>query len=67
MTKKIMGTSGNPGWVSRGSLVKIANSLLCNKLQKCNFLQGIRKPPKTEVFRGSQYVNVLELFKNISF
>jgi hypothetical protein len=47
-----MGTSGNPGWASRGSSEKIANSLLYNELHKCNFLQGERKPLKTEVFRG---------------
>jgi hypothetical protein len=42
-----------PGWVSRGSLKKIANSLIYKELCKCNFLQRVRKPLKTEVFRGS--------------
>jgi hypothetical protein len=47
---KILGISGNPGWVSRDSLEKIANSLLYNELSNCNFLQGVRKLLKTEVF-----------------
>jgi hypothetical protein len=36
----LKGTSGNPGWVSRGSSKKIAHSLLHNELRICNFLQG---------------------------
>jgi hypothetical protein len=51
------GTSGNPGWVSRGfgkmPSEKIANSLLYKELRKSNFLQGVRKHLKTEVFRCS--------------
>jgi adenine-specific DNA-methyltransferase len=51
--ERFKGTSENPGWVSRGSTEKIANSLVYNKLRSCNFLHGVRKPPKAEVFRGS--------------
>jgi hypothetical protein len=49
----IKGTSKNPCWVFRGSLEKIAKSLLRNELHDCNFLLRVRKLLKTEVFRSS--------------
>jgi hypothetical protein len=56
-----MGTSGNPGGVSRGfgprPPEKIANFSIYKELCAYNFPQRVRKPPKTEVLGQLLYFN----------